>query len=135
MNPIAIKKHLVFIACYLLCLGCEKDLFDKDDPSVLEKDSFSEGIYMGYFVLQDQNYWCEIEFKGNNYEELLKKCKEFEIDPNPTSVVENLNHDESVTEEEKIRLATEYGITRMLNPEERSQIPKPPPEMVPLKAK
>jgi hypothetical protein len=63
------KKYLVFITCSLLCLGCERDLFDKDDPSVLEKDRFSEGIYMGYFVLQNQNYWCEIEFKGNKYEE------------------------------------------------------------------
>ena len=63
------KKFLIIIVCSLLYISCERDLFDKDDPSVLEKDSFSEGIYMGYFVLQDQNYWCEIEFRGNKYEE------------------------------------------------------------------
>ena len=63
------KKYLILITCSLLCFGCERDLFDKDDPSVFEKDSFSEGIYMGYFVLQDQNYWCEIVFRGNKYEE------------------------------------------------------------------
>jgi hypothetical protein len=63
------KKYIILIACSLFWIACERDLFDKDDPTVLEKDSFSEGIYMGYFVLQDQEYWCEIEFKGNNYEE------------------------------------------------------------------
>jgi hypothetical protein len=63
------KKYIILITCSLLCIACERDLFDKDDPTVLEKDSFSEGIYMGYFVLQDQEYWCEIEFKGNKYEE------------------------------------------------------------------
>ena len=63
------KKFLVLIAFSLLYIGCERDQFDKNDPSVLEKDSFSEGIYMGYFILQDQNYWCEIEFKDNKYEE------------------------------------------------------------------
>jgi hypothetical protein len=63
------KKYIVLIICALLYYGCERDLFDKDDPTILEKDSFSEGIYMGYFVLQDQEYWCEIEFKGNKYEE------------------------------------------------------------------
>ena len=72
------KKYLFLIVCSLLYFGCERDLsdiddprdlFDIDDPSVLEKDSFSEGFYMGYFVLQDQNYWCEIEFRSNKYEE------------------------------------------------------------------
>ena len=63
------KKYFILIAYSLLCFGCERDLFDKNDPSVFEKDSFSEGIYMGYFVLQDQHYWCEIVFRGNKYEE------------------------------------------------------------------
>jgi hypothetical protein len=63
------NKYIILITCSLLYFGCERDLFDKDDPSVLEKESFSEGIYMGYFVLQDQNYWCEIEFRSNKYEE------------------------------------------------------------------
>lgn len=63
------KKYLILIACSLLFNGCDKDQFDRDDQSVLEKDSFSEGIYMGYFVLQDKNYWCEIEFRNNQYEE------------------------------------------------------------------
>ncbi|MBK7133665.1 MAG: hypothetical protein IPH69_12840 [Bacteroidales bacterium] len=63
------KKYIILITFSLLCIDCERDLFDKDDPTILEKDSFSEGIYMGYFVLQDQRYWCEIEFKSNTYEE------------------------------------------------------------------
>lgn len=63
------KKLLFLIACSILCCSCDKDQFDKDDPSVLEKDSFSDGVYMGYFVLQDQNYWCDIEFTGDCYEE------------------------------------------------------------------
>ena len=72
------KKYLILIGCSLLYIGCErdltviddsKDLFDIDDPSILEKNSFSEGIYMGYFELRDQNYWCEIQFISNEYEE------------------------------------------------------------------
>jgi hypothetical protein len=63
------KKYIILISYLLLGAACERDPFDKNDPTVLEKDSFSEGIYMGYFVLQDQEYWCEIEFKGNKYEE------------------------------------------------------------------
>jgi hypothetical protein len=63
------KKYLIFITYSLLCFGCERDLFDKDDPTILEKDSFSEGVYLGNFVLHDQAYWCVIEFNGNKYEE------------------------------------------------------------------
>jgi len=63
------KKYIILITCSLLCFGCERELFDKDDPTILEKDTFSEGIYMGYFVLQNQNYWCEIVFNDNKYEE------------------------------------------------------------------
>jgi hypothetical protein len=63
------KKFIILITCSLLWVACERDSFDKDDPTILEKDSFSEGIYMGYFVLEDQEYWCEIEFRGNKYEE------------------------------------------------------------------
>ena len=63
------KKAAHLFLLIIIVSGCEGDLFDKDDPSVLEKDSFSEGIYMGYFVLRDQNYWCEIEFRSNKYEE------------------------------------------------------------------
>ncbi len=63
------KKYLILIVFSLFYFGCESDLFDKDDSSALEKNSFSEGIYMGYFVLHDQNYWCEIEFRDNKYEE------------------------------------------------------------------
>jgi len=63
------KKFMVLITCLLLCFGCESDLFDKDDQTILEKNNFSEGIYMGYFVLQDQEYWCEIVYSGDKYEE------------------------------------------------------------------
>lgn len=64
-----IKKYIILIACSLFWIACERDIFDKDYRAVLEKNSFSEGIYMGYFVLQDQEYWCEIEFRADNYEE------------------------------------------------------------------
>jgi hypothetical protein len=69
LNLIPIKKLLILIVCSLFYYSCERDQFDKNDPSILEKDSFSEGIYMGYFVLQNQNYWCEIVFEDNKYEE------------------------------------------------------------------
>lgn len=69
------RKLFILIACVLLSFGCEREQsekteqYDMNDPSVLEKDSFSEGIYMGYFVLRNQNYWCQIEFINNTYEE------------------------------------------------------------------
>jgi len=63
------KKYFVLLTCLLLCFGCENDKLDSDEEALLEKDRFSEGIYMGYFVFQDQNYWCEIVYNGNKYEE------------------------------------------------------------------
>ena len=63
-NPTTMKKIIILMTFSLLWVACERDSFDKDDPTILEKDNFSEGIYMGYFVLDDQEYWCEIEFRG-----------------------------------------------------------------------
>lgn len=66
------KKYLFLIACLLIFYSCDKDQsqFDRDDPSVMEKNTLSDGFYMGYFVLRDQNYWCEIQFKSSSqYEE------------------------------------------------------------------
>lgn len=67
----AMKRFIVLIVCSLLYYSCDKDQsqFDNDDPSFLEKNSLSEGFYMGYFVLRDQDYWCEIQFISNQYEE------------------------------------------------------------------
>jgi hypothetical protein len=66
------KMYFILIACSILYCGCDKvseDQFDKDDSSVLEKDSFSEGYYGGYFAFQDKNYWSLIVFSSNKYEE------------------------------------------------------------------
>lgn len=73
------KKYIILIACSLFWIACERDIFDKDYRAVLEKNSFSEGIYMGYFVLQDQetgvksNSELIITKNGHPEEQLFKK--------------------------------------------------------------
>lgn len=65
------KNLLILLFCSLLMCACDKndDQFDKSEPTILEKNSFSEGIYMGYFVFHEISYWCEIEFRSGKYEE------------------------------------------------------------------
>jgi len=66
------KIFLLFITSLLLCVGCDRtneDQLDKDDSSILEKNRISDGHYMGYFVFENKNYWCSIDFFNNKYEE------------------------------------------------------------------
>lgn len=72
------KKLLILIICTLLFIGCNKvkndnnynnDTFDINDPSILFKNTITDGFYMGNFVYQGMNYWCEIDFSNGKYEE------------------------------------------------------------------
>jgi len=44
--------------------GKKEDIYDNQ-----QRVRIQDGIYMGYFEFQNQKYWSEIEFSGNNYVE------------------------------------------------------------------
>lgn len=60
------KRWLMVFLLAGLMSGCGKkeDLYDYQ-----QRGKIQDGIYMGYFVYQNRNYWSEIEFSGNKYVE------------------------------------------------------------------
>lgn len=66
------KNLLLSLSLLILCLGCVKSdeqPTDNDATSILEKNSISDGHYLGHFVLDNRNYWCSITISNKTYEE------------------------------------------------------------------
>jgi hypothetical protein len=55
------KKILLVIILFPFLIECSKHndaVFDENDPSVLFKNTITNGFYMGHFDFQSQSYWC-----------------------------------------------------------------------------
>lgn len=55
-----------------------------------------------------------ITSESGNYVNRIFKCAEFEIDVNVTNIPDQLYNDESLTFEDKLKLAVDHNITRLL---------------------
>lgn len=60
------KKWFFFLMVIELISGCRKN---EETTHSSQKAKIQDGIYMGYFEYQKQNYWCEIAFENNQYVE------------------------------------------------------------------
>jgi phage baseplate assembly protein gpV len=56
------KKYLYSVLALLLIVGCDKS-------NEVKNYKITDGIYMGKFVYKGENYWYEIAFENNKYEE------------------------------------------------------------------
>lgn len=60
------KNCFLALLIFGLTLGCAK----KEETNHFNQTAkIQDGIYMGYFEFQKQNYWCEIAFENNQYVE------------------------------------------------------------------
>jgi hypothetical protein len=60
------KHWIIALTLAGLLFGCGKR---EDHYNYQQRGKIHDGIYMGYFVYQNQNYWSEIEFSGHTYVE------------------------------------------------------------------
>ncbi len=63
---------LLTLLCLVLCFRCNKtneNPNNNDDLPILEKDNITDGHFVGHFVLDNRNYWCNIEISNKKYEE------------------------------------------------------------------
>lgn len=132
LNAVATKKDLVQTHMFLKSLADRiyhlDILTSAIERTVVDKGLITREDLKNAYTIEAERAIAFEEIQKDqtdDYEVLLQKCKKHEIDPNVTVITERLAYDDNILEEEKIRLATEYGITRILNPKERAEIQKP----------